>query len=108
MISQEANMLRSTARNRLDRPPTFYRNVPELGHVAVNRHAQKGMREDNISQEAFERVLLEPIQPDIPDGMGILLRERDGIRLVIRTDPAPDTGATVITVYRIEAQAKVK
>ena len=27
----------------------FYRNVPKLGHVAVSRHAQKRMEEDNIS-----------------------------------------------------------
>ena len=29
----------------------FYRNVPKLGHVAVSRHAQKRMEEDNIYPE---------------------------------------------------------
>jgi hypothetical protein len=42
----------------------FYRNVPKLGHVAVSRHAQARAEEDGISQEAFDRVLLEPVQPD--------------------------------------------
>jgi hypothetical protein len=46
----------------------FYRSVPELGNVAVSRHAQARTEEDGISREAFDRVLLEPIQPDIPDG----------------------------------------
>ncbi len=61
----------------------FYRNVPKLGHVAVSRHAQKRMEEDNISQEAFERVLLAPVKPDVRDGTDILWRQRDGIRIVI-------------------------
>jgi hypothetical protein len=66
----------------------FYRNVPKLGNVAVSRHAQARAEEDGISQEAFDRVLLEPIQSDIPDGADILWRERDGIRLVILTNPS--------------------
>ena len=62
----------------------FYENVPRLGNVAVSRHAQAQMIEAGISQEAFDRVLLEPPRPDIPDGADILWRERDGLRLVIR------------------------
>ena len=87
----------------------FYLGVPKLGNVAVSRHAQARAEEDGISQEAFDRVLLEPIQPDIPDGTDILWRERDGIRLVILTNPTPNTGAKLVkTVYRVEAQAQGK
>ena len=87
----------------------FYRNVPKLGHVAVSRHAQTRAQEVGISQEAFDRVLLEPVQPDIPDGPDILWRERDGIRLVILTNPTPNTGAKLVkTMYRVEAQAKAR
>ena len=85
----------------------FYRDVPKLGNVAVSRHAQQRVEEEGISQEAFDRVLLTPTRPDTPDGADILWRERDGIRLVILTNPTPNTGAKLVkTVYRIEAQAK--
>ena len=87
----------------------FYRGVPKLGNVAVSRHAQARAEEDGISQEAFDRVLLEPIQPDISDGTDILWRERDGIRLVILTNPTPNTGAKLVkTIYRVEAQLKAR
>ena len=87
----------------------FYRNVPKLGHVAVSRHAQKRMEEDNISQEGFERVLLTPVKPDVKEGADILWRERDGIRIVILENPTPPTGTKLVkTVYRIEAQAKAR
>jgi hypothetical protein len=86
----------------------FYRDVPGLGNVAVSRHAQARAEEDGISQESFDRVLLSPLSPDVPDGADILWRERDGIRLVILTNPTPNTGAKLVkTIYRIEAQAKV-
>ncbi|MCD6072851.1 MAG: hypothetical protein K0S42_3367 [Microvirga sp.] len=85
----------------------FYENVPRLGNVAVSRHAQSQMLEAGISQEAFDRALLDPIQPDAPDGQDILWRERDGLRLVILTNPTPNRGAKLVkTVYRVEAQAK--
>src|SRR3954470_11017965 len=71
----------------------FYENVPRLGNVAVSRHAQAQMIEAGISQEAFDRVLLEPTRPDIPDGADILWRERDGLRLVILINPTPNRGA---------------
>jgi hypothetical protein len=87
----------------------FYRNVPKLGHVAVSRHAQKRMEEDNISQEAFERVLLTPVKPDVREGADILWRERDGIRIVLLENPTPPSGAKLAkTVYRIDAQAKAR
>jgi hypothetical protein len=85
----------------------FYRDVPGLGNVAVSRHAQARAEEEGISQEAFDRVLLSPVIPDVPDGLDILWRERDGIRLVILTNPTPDLGAKLIkTIYRVEAQAR--
>ena len=85
----------------------FYRDVPGLGNVAVSRHAQARAEEEGISQEAFDRVLLSPLTPDVPDGTDILWRERDGIRLVILTNPTPNVGAMLVkTVYRVEAQAK--
>ena len=87
----------------------FYRNVPKLGHVAVSRHAQKRMEEDQISQEAFERVLLIPVKPDIKDGAHVLWRERDGIRIVVLDNPTPPSGASLVkTVYRIKGQAKAR
>jgi hypothetical protein len=87
----------------------FYRDVPGLGNVAVSRHAQQRAEEDGISQEAFDRVLLEPLTADVPDGAAILWRERDGIRLVILTNPTPNRGAVLVkTVYRVEAQAKAR
>ena len=85
----------------------FYENVPRLGNVAVSRHAQSQMLEAGISQEAFDRALLDPIQPDAPDGQDILWRERDGLRLVILTNPTPNRGTKLVkTVYRVQAQAK--
>ena len=84
----------------------FYRDVKGLGNVAVSRHAQARMEADGISQDAFERALLEPIRPDTPDGADILWRERDGLRIVILTNPTPNRGAKLIkTVYRVQAQA---
>jgi len=72
-----SNLLRVRARFRQPCQMThFYRNVPKLGNVAVSRHAQKRMAEDEIPQEAFERVLLTPVKQDIRDGADILWRER--------------------------------
>jgi hypothetical protein len=97
-------MPHSLARSALT---NFYRDVPKLGHVAVSRHAQKRMRDGSISQEAFERVLLTPVTPDIRDGADIVWRERDGIRIVILEKPTPPGGAKLVkTVYRIEAQER--
>jgi hypothetical protein len=87
----------------------FYRDVPGLGNVAVSRHAQARAEEDGISQEAFDRVLLSPLKPDVQEGPDVLWRERDGIRLVILTNPTPNTGAKLVkTMFRVEAQAKVR
>jgi hypothetical protein len=80
----------------------FYENVPKLGNVAVSRHAQARMMTDGISQEAFDKALLSPAGPDIPDGMDVLWRQREGVRIVILTKPVPDVGAKLVkTVYRV-------
>jgi hypothetical protein len=87
----------------------FYRDVPRLGNVAVSRHAQASMIEDGISQEAFDQALLTPTRADIPDGADVIWRERDGLRIVILTDPTPNVGARLVkTVYRIERQARAR
>jgi len=71
----------------------FYREVPRLGNVAVSRHAQARMEADGITQEAFDRALLTPTHPDIPDGADVLWRERDGLRIVILTNQTPNVDA---------------
>lgn len=87
----------------------FYRDVPGLGNVAVSRHAQARAAEDGISQEAFDRVLLFPLREDVYESPDILWRERDGIRLVILTNPTPNLGAKLVkTVYRVKAQARAR
>jgi len=64
------------------------------------------MADAGISQENFERVLLNPIRPDVKDGIDVVWRERDGLRVVILTDPTPNVGAVLVkTVYRIIPQA---
>ena len=74
----------------------YYADVKGLGNVAVSRHAQ----------ENFERVLLNPVRPDGQDGIGVVWRERDGLRIVILTDPTPNMGAVLVkTVYRVKPQA---
>ncbi|OZB15229.1 MAG: hypothetical protein B7X53_11955 [Hyphomonas sp. 34-62-18] len=84
----------------------YYADVRGLGNVAVSRHAQARMADAGISQENFERVLLNPIRPDVKDGMDIVWRERDGLRIVILTDPTPNMGAVLVkTVYRVIPQA---
>jgi hypothetical protein len=85
----------------------FYRNVPRLGNVAISRHAQASMIDDGITQEAFDKALLEPTRPDVPDGADVVWRERDGLRIVILMNPTPNHGARLVkTVFRIERQAK--
>jgi hypothetical protein len=85
----------------------FYESVKGLGNVAVSRHAQAQMDAAGITAEAFEKTLLQPVRPDVPDGTDILWRERDGLRIVILTDPTPNVGAKLVkTVYRVERQAK--
>ena len=87
----------------------FYRDVPRLGNVAVSRHAQDRMARDGIPPDAFERALLHPTKPDIADGMEVLWREREGLRIVILTNPTPNIGAKLVkTVYRVQSQAEAR
>jgi len=87
----------------------FFRGVQGLGNVAVSRHAQARMLEDGIHPDAFTRALLEPVRPDVRDGTDVLWRERDGLRIVILTNPTPDLGAVLVkTVYRVERQAAAR
>jgi hypothetical protein len=87
----------------------FYRDVPRLGNVAVTRHAQSRMIEDGITQDQFDKTLLEPQGPDRPEGHGVLWRERDGVRIVILTRPTRDTGAKLVkTVFRVKEQARAR
>lgn len=84
----------------------FYRNVPGLGHVAVSRHAQARLEAEGITQELFDQVLLHPTRPDVREGIDILWRERDGVRLVILTNPEPDRGAVLVkTAFRVAKPA---
>lgn len=84
----------------------YYEDVKGLGNVAVSRHAQARMADNGITQEIFERILLNPIRPDIKDGMDVVWRERDGLRIVILTNPTPNVGAVLVkTVYQVQPQA---
>ena len=87
----------------------FYRDVPRLGNVAVSRHAQARMEADGIPEEAFARALLEPTQDDVLDGMDVVWRERDGLRIVVLVNPTPNVGAKLVkTVYRVKPQARTR
>jgi hypothetical protein len=67
------------------------------------------MAREGIPPDAFERALLQPVKPDIPDGTDSLWRERDGLRIVILTNPTPNVGAKLVkTVYRVQAQARAR
>lgn len=91
--------------NKMDRK-FYYENVPKLGNVAVSRHAQQRMDDEGVSQEVFEKCLLNPIKPDIPEGADMVWRERDGLRIVILLNPVPFRGAKLVkTVYRVKPQA---
>jgi len=49
------------------------------------------MEADSISQEVFDKALFESTRPDVPDGMDILWRERNGLQIVIITNPSCGT-----------------
>ena len=89
--------------------PHFYRSVHRLGNVAVSRHAQAQMDRLGITTHLFERALLTPTRPDVMDGADVLWRERDGVRIVVLTDPTPNVGAKLVkTVFRVEQQARAR
>ena len=83
----------------------YFPDVPDLGNVAVSRHAQERMLQDGISEDAFKHALLTG--DTIPDGQDVVWREKDGVRIVMLRRPTPFTGAMlVITVYRVQAPAR--
>jgi len=85
----------------------YFPNVPQLGNVAVSRHAQDRMREDGISEAAFRDVLATG--DIVPDGQDVVWREKDGIRIVILRRPEPFSGAMLAkTVYRIGENAQAR
>ena len=85
----------------------YFPNVPQLGNVAVSRHAQDRMREDGISEAAFRDVLATG--DIVPDGQDVVWREKDGIRIVILRKPEPFAGAMLAkTVYRIDENAHAR
>lgn len=87
----------------------YYTDVPGLGDVAVSRHALEKLEQEGIAHERFEDALLRPTRPDVPDGVDVVWRERDGLRIIILLRPTPDRGARLAkTVYRVMRQAKVR
>lgn len=85
----------------------FYRNVPGLGNVAVSRHAQQKCVDDGISEQTFADVLLKG--ESVPDGLDVLLKCGQGIRIVVLLNPVPNRGAKVVkTVYREKPVARAK
>ena len=67
------------------------------------------MEREGVPPDVFERTLLHPTKPDVADGMDVLWREREGLRIVILTHPMPNRGSKLVkTVYRIEQQAKAR
>jgi hypothetical protein len=85
----------------------YYANVPDLGNVAVSRHAQQQAEADGVTEEVFQRVLERG--KDRPDGLGIVWREELGVRLVILLHPEPYCGAALVkTIYRVQRQAMAR
>ncbi len=87
----------------------YFTDVPKLGNVAVSRHAQERIKEENISPEEFRKTLFEPTAPDVQDGPEIIWRERHNVRLVILLQPQPYRGAKLVkTVFRVQGQASTR
>ena len=84
----------------------YFPNVPRLGNVAVSRHAQERVAEEEISEQDFETVLFKG--RDTPEGFDVVWRELNGIRVVILRNPQPFRGALLVkTVFRVQPQAVV-
>jgi len=85
----------------------YFANVPGLGNVAVSRHAQQRIEEDHIPEATFVDVLMNA--KSVPDGLGTVWREANGVRICVVLRPEPFRGATlVITVYRVGKALKAK
>lgn len=86
----------------------YYPNVAGIGNIAVSRHAQERMEVAGISQEQFDLALTCPDR-EVPDGIDVVWRERNGLRIVILTNPTPNRGAKLVkTVYFIKPQANAR
>lgn len=88
----------------------YYKNVHALGpnraNVAFSRHAQQRAHDEGITEEMAVDVLHNG--KDTPDGLHVVWRETDGIRLVI-IKPTPFKGALLVkTLYRVKPQIAVK
>ena len=85
----------------------YFENVPQLGNVAVSRHAQEKMLQDRISERDFVFVL--QAGRITPDGPEVVWREGRGIRIVILLKPEPFRGAKLaVSVYRVQMQERAK
>lgn len=79
----------------------FYEDVPKLGNVAISRHAQARIEEDDIPHKVFEDVLWDG--KDTPEGHRVLLRDGKGIRIVVLLDTDDSRGAKLVkTVFRMK------
>jgi hypothetical protein len=84
----------------------FYRGVPGLGNVALSRHAQEQMVDARISEPMIERVLLSGL--DTPIASDVMWRQKDGLRIVILTNPTPNVGAKLVkTIYRVNVPTRI-
>ena len=85
----------------------YYTEVPDLGNVAVSRHAQERMDEMKIPEGTFVNTLYN--SKSFEEQPGILWREGFGIRIVILERPEPFRGAMLVkTVFRIQEQMKAR
>lgn len=85
----------------------YWPNVPGLGNVAFSRHALAKVGEAGLSEKQVTSALIEGI--DVPDGIGVVRREKNGVRLVILEKPEPFKGAKLVkTIYFVEEQARAK
>jgi len=85
----------------------YFADLPNLGNIAVSRHAQDQCVRYGITEEKFKDVLLHG--KEVIESNDILYRQKDGIRVVILTKPTPNMGAKLVkTCFRIEQQAKAK
>jgi hypothetical protein len=85
----------------------YFPDVPGIGNVAVSRHAQARLAEDNISERVFERVLMRG--DSILEGHDVMIRQGEGIRIVILLKPTPFRGATLVkSIHRDDGYATAK
>jgi hypothetical protein len=85
----------------------YFENVPGIGNVAISRHAQTRAVEDSISEATFADALVNG--STIPDGHGVVWREKNGVRIVIVKRPEPFRGAALATTaFRVKCQEKAK